>query len=85
MTYLSRKDLKDLRAEAIAGSLFAPDQVLAILDEIDRLIASYEELRQELDMRSLVERRSEPREAVAAQTLANLEGFAESVALKGGA
>lgn len=24
MTYLSRKDLRDMRAEAVAGTLFAP-------------------------------------------------------------
>lgn len=82
-SYLSRKDLRDLRAEAIAGSLFAPEQVVALLDEIDRLAALYEDLRQELDHRALVERRSEPREAVMAQVLSNLEGLAEIVATKG--
>lgn len=82
MTYLSRKDLKNLRAEAVAGTLFAPPQVICLLDEIDRLTRSYEDLRQELDMRSLVEHRSEPREAVMGQVLTNLERLAEIVALK---
>ena len=83
MTYLSRKDLRDMRAEAVAGTLFAPPQVICLLDEIDRLIGLYEDLRQELDKRILLDRRSEPREAVMGQVLENIEGFTKSVSKEG--
>ena len=84
-TYLSRQDLKNLRAGAVAGTLFAPPQVLDLLDEIDRLNAHIGELQAELDHRAITariwDRRSEPRERVMGQVLTNLEGFAETVAL----
>lgn len=83
--YLSRKDLRDLRAEAIAGTLFAPHQVLDLLDEIDRLNSYLADMQADLDHRALVarvsDRRSEPREIVMAQVLTNLEGLTETVAL----
>lgn len=88
MTRLSRGDLRALRAEAIAGTLFAPPQVLALLDEIDRLTAHIGSLQSELDGRELVaqfDRRSEPRERVAAQTLDNLEVFTKKVTKTEGA
>lgn len=55
-TYLSRQDLKNLRAEAVAGTLFAPPQVIDLLDEIQRLYGHIEALQQELDHRALMER-----------------------------
>jgi len=85
MSYLSRADLKALRAEAKAGTLFAPPQVLELLDEIDRLNGLVTNMQADLDhqaiMGHLSDRRSEPREQVMAQVLTNLEGLTEVVAL----
>ena len=82
-TYLSRQDLKNLRAEAVAGALFAPSQVLELLDEIDRLNGLIAELQAHLDHRALVarvsDRRREPRMA---QTLENLQAFTEAAVKK---
>lgn len=83
MAYLSRQDLKNLRAEAVAGALFAPSQVLELLDEIDRLNSYIAGMQRELDHRALVarvsDRRREPRMA---QTLENLQAFTEAAVKK---
>ena len=76
MSYLSRQDLKNLRAEAIAGTLFAPPQVIDLLDEIQRLYGHIEALQQELDHRALMERVD--------RSLRNVVAFTEQ-AVKGGA
>ena len=84
MSYLSRQDLKNRRAEAVAGALFAPPQVIALLDEIDRLNAHIADMQADLDHHALMarvsDRRSEPREAVMARTLDNLSELAITVA-----
>lgn len=85
MSYLSRQDLKNLRAEAVAGTLFAPTQVIALLDEIDRLNAYLADMQADLDHRALVarvsDRRSETREQVMVQVAENMAGLAETFAL----
>ena len=75
MTYLSRQDLKNLRAEAVAGALFAPPQVIDLLDEIARLNGYIEGLQQELDHRALMERVD--------RSLRNIQAFTEQAVKEG--
>jgi hypothetical protein len=81
MDYLSVGDAKAIKAKAIAGQPITSAQVLAMLEEIDRLAELVRDMQMDHAVRSLVDRRREPREAVMSQVMVNLEGLTEVVAL----